>query len=99
MSVIFVHISGIGGTQTYIMISTNFVAMPTPQNMTSLRPTACSVSGGFMKYSETINTFLPGQDFFYTQQDFDSKIFLVKYLTISLIKLIHAINYYILINV
>lgn len=73
--------------------------MPTPQNMTSLQSTACSVSGGFVKYSETINTFLPGQDFFYTQQNFDSKIFLVKYLTISLIKLIHAINYYILINV
>ncbi|XP_052714863.1 protein draper-like isoform X2 [Crassostrea angulata] len=61
----------IGGTQTYILLSTNFVAMPTPQNMTSLQSTACSVSGGFVKYSETINTFLPGQDFFYTQQNFD----------------------------
>lgn len=99
MSVIFVHISGIGGTQTNILISTNFVAMPTPQNMTSLPPTACSVSGGFVKYSETINTFLPGQDFFYTQQRYDSKIFPIKYLTKPYKTQIHAINYSILINV
>lgn len=76
MSVIFVHISGIGGTQTYILLSTNFVAMPTPQNMTSLQSTACSVSGGFVKYSETINTFLPDKISSIRNKDMTVRFFL-----------------------
>lgn len=54
-----------------MIISTDFVAMPTPQNVSSLRPTECSISGGFMKYSETIYTLLPEQDFFFSRSKYD----------------------------
>lgn len=65
-----VSYSCIDGIQTKT-ISTDFVAIPTPQNLSSLRPTACSVFGDFTKFSETINTFLPEQDFYYTQEYYD----------------------------